>query len=1366
MKQSEMKAAKDYNTKLFMTNIDTLIKSPSSAYIELSIFHALIRLNSKPHMTGEPDVVVYKDEGGKLNSIFTIGTKNGSGQDSYRIVSIGEPMIIWEITNNRPTNSTEKKAKIYEKSGTEYFLEEPDLNSTILPPPYIETPLKDLGPRTFYNVSEGIIYTSDSRGILRNIYDFFSKSEIDDIINAATGDLVQADWSETVSSLASFIRNKPTTFSEFVGENGEREDIEYSLIQDEAPEFGYHSTYHLTKNGETLGTSINIPLDLRLKSGRVVLNENDDQYYLVLVVGLPDTATSDTEVWILVQGLVDVYEGSGTIDITENTISGKINPQNGFDINSFGRYSLSLADATHSGAMSPSQKQKLDDLDLSIFATTEELETGETEVKASSQTEGIIPQETDLINSVDPGFNYRTTAGTHSVSPGSAKINYIKGPLNSPFNPESLVSVGNNAVNPVSGVNIKYRSRLNYSKAVVSDNNYALVWFRCLACELSTSRAELKNNGYAITAGDTSLGVVGYSATQPRPNNFTSVDQILTPVSTVYNSEVIHYVPDSPGWIVVSVPTVNDTLPDNLLARLSWSGAYDRVYEPYFEDSVTLDKPGSNTWGALSLAYGEDIISDQWINENDSLVFYQYFGKIDLIRANWGSMKTESNPSTAFTLIYQGSEESIQILNSTAKLPSEMTVNGVSVTPSRTYTFGNTYRNEVTMTFTEDTVPPISSTEIRSKTFMGITSLISVVVPDSVNILDFDCFRDCTNLESVSLGTNVTYVGAGCFLNCENLRTIYSLNPAPPEIFHNTFPGSALQIVYVPGDNVDDYKAANYWTSLNIQSNPNPQRKYYQFTGLQGIIKESTNFLSGLPGVFCTPLGYLEFNTDGTALAPIGTLYYELKTPSHTSTGISAIYRMSDYGTERFEESGNLSCGEISIDYPINLMDDLRHSGEMLDQKLTSDSISSDLNSNQGVQNKVIKAYVDSVVREASYSSLKDLSRRDSFGNIMSERNTANCYIVRELGFYRIPLVYGNAIKNGVPNTPAYTGTETETTTPFVNSLGNAITSPYIEEDLGTEALFASVLWQDVQGMVTNVSISHGSPCRFVDFYVASIPVTGGNAVVCVMDKSQNILWSWHIWVFTDDITPTYVWNLIDPRPTPKETGGTKYNIMPFNLGTTWDDSSKVSFKSVSYQWGRKDPMIGPANYNSNNNGTVYGTAFSWSVANGTLSKGILNPTSFFTGNDWCGITNTYNLWSASCNTEQDGADVSTVKTIYDPCPYGWKVPCGAVFRGFTVTRNNTDDPGSERNTAGEFDYGWAFQREANDSTGVFFPALGYRDSSLSGVGSLGGYWTTAPGIYNDSACRIGLTFSSSKIYPLDYLNTTIGNNIRPVYEQ
>ena len=56
-------------------------------------------------------------------------------------------------------------------------------------------------------------------------------------------------------------------------------------------------------------------------------------------------------------------------------------------------------------------------------------------------------------------------------------------------------------------------------------------------------------------------------------------------------------------------------------------------------------------------------------------------------------------------------------------------------------------------------------------------------------------------------------------------------------------------------------------------------------------------------------------------------------------------------------------------------------------------------------------------------SSTNDLSMLDCAGNERTDGQwTANCYMVHTAGDYKLPLVYGNAIKAGETNAAAYTG--------------------------------------------------------------------------------------------------------------------------------------------------------------------------------------------------------------------------------------------------------------------------------------------------------------------------------------------------------
>ena len=117
-------------------------------------------------------------------------------------------------------------------------------------------------------------------------------------------------------------------------------------------------------------------------------------------------------------------------------------------------------------------------------------------------------------------------------------------------------------------------------------------------------------------------------------------------------------------------------------------------------------------------------------------------------------------------------------------------------------------------------------------------------------------------------------------------------------------------------------------------------------------------------------------------------------------------------------------------------------------------------------------------VKEAAVT---DLSLVDCAGTARTNMSTANCYMVHTAGDYKLPLVYGNAIKNGAANSAAWTGVTNEyTTATFPNHNGDAINAPWItkaatgdgvDKGMGIAVDKAELLWQDAQGLVTAVGI-------------------------------------------------------------------------------------------------------------------------------------------------------------------------------------------------------------------------------------------------------------------------------------------------------
>ena len=391
--------------------------------------------------------------------------------------------------------------------------------------------------------------------------------------------------------------------------------------------------------------------------------------------------------------------------------------------------------------------------------------------------------------------------------------------------------------------------------------------------------------------------------------------------------------------------------------------------------------------------------------------------------------------------------------------------------------------------------------------------------------------------------------------------------------------------------------------------------------------------------------------------------------------------------------------------------------------------------------------------------AFKDLSMYDIFGGSNLGRSTANCYVIRTAGAYRIPLVYGNLLKNGQPNMAACTYNGGGNQARFVNHLGNEITSPFIEANAGCAPGSCAIVWSDVNDLVTDLELAEGGDCKYLQFTVRSVPSTNGNAILAVRDTSGRIMWSWHIWVTMDDLTPEQFTNR-----TPRV-----YEMMPLNLGWKWDSADRIKGKNPHYQWGRKDPMPCPASYASGANTTLYNNAYTFeATAADTVAEAIKRPYNFFMQYDevsynWNPLTHFWNFWDANCNAA-GASDNDSVKTIYDPSPVGFKVPPGRAFTGFTTTGSNSEDA-TAFNVIGNFTNGWVFKRFDGDTKGNFFAASGYRyrtSGALADVGGYGSYWSSAA---SSQANAYSLDFRSGGVYPLINSSRAYGFSVRCVRE-
>lgn len=352
--------------------------------------------------------------------------------------------------------------------------------------------------------------------------------------------------------------------------------------------------------------------------------------------------------------------------------------------------------------------------------------------------------------------------------------------------------------------------------------------------------------------------------------------------------------------------------------------------------------------------------------------------------------------------------------------------------------------------------------------------------------------------------------------------------------------------------------------------------------------------------------------------------------------------------------------------------------------------------------------YYEITVKMTKQASATDLSMVDCAGNARDSRWTANCYMVHTAGDYGLPLVYGNAIKNGATNAAAYTGVEnTKTTTTFPRHDGSAITAPWIKDN-GITVSSAELLWQDAEGLVTAVGISG-------DYLTLTVgkdaDTQEGNALVAAKDANGNIVWSWHIWVTKQTFATL----------TAVATGKHDYQVTPVNLGWVGDAVSQGT--NTYYQWGRKDPFKGT------------GDVTFVSSTTATIADNIKNPATFYNNSSTSGpcTTTYYNMWDAQQTNNGDNIATATVKTVYDPSPAGFCVPTDNLY--YYVEN-------------GGVSFAWDGTNKGRNLSSVtptvFFPASGFRSygssGTLSNVGSYGSCWSASP---YDSDNGRGLTFTS-----------------------
>ena len=302
---------------------------------------------------------------------------------------------------------------------------------------------------------------------------------------------------------------------------------------------------------------------------------------------------------------------------------------------------------------------------------------------------------------------------------------------------------------------------------------------------------------------------------------------------------------------------------------------------------------------------------------------------------------------------------------------------------------------------------------------------------------------------------------------------------------------------------------------------------------------------------------------------------------------------------------------------------------------------------------------------------------------------------------------------------------------------------------------------------------------------------SSGNALLALKDSKGTILWSWHIW--SVDCLKDQAYTSCTGTPT-------FHNI---NLGATRNQPGNQNSIGLYYQYGRKDPFVISKSstivtskpYLSQIELTEVALRSSenkrmaWTIKNpnvriiSTLAHEVSTGIpSMFVFNEWLAGDSAADNWG---NTSTPPTDFETLKaakggykTIYDPCPEGYKVPDMYYFSGLSSASGGNGmqmkDKGIIFSIAGA-DLPDAFPADGKDVSDdyAFYPNPGYLNQGTVLVDGIetskgvilfnkrGYYWTTTNFNSGAAVFSLGNSGTWANEYSSHKMSLGSANNIR-----
>ena len=297
----------------------------------------------------------------------------------------------------------------------------------------------------------------------------------------------------------------------------------------------------------------------------------------------------------------------------------------------------------------------------------------------------------------------------------------------------------------------------------------------------------------------------------------------------------------------------------------------------------------------------------------------------------------------------------------------------------------------------------------------------------------------------------------------------------------------------------------------------------------------------------------------------------------------------------------------------------------------------------------------------------------------------ANCYVVKAAGDYCF-----DARK---PDGTTVSGASAV----WVWAAGEAFSSQQTEAQLNAK-------------MVSDISMENGKI-----YFSVPASFTVGNVVLGVINEDKDLLYTWHIWLTSNDLADITAQGI---------------TLMDRNLGAgaVYDVALQTNLplqngKGCFYQWGRKDPILGGRNSPSGAENPAYGTTNSqYTIVNS--EAGINNVSewglaAFTTFTVEAGAARPVTMGNgptAKPGYEAGNTAAWSKRTNANPCPYGYR-PISSTE--FTTLKEAGNPVISNYNNFAQVNLG-----------GVIFARAGYRGGTDAkakegqGSSSTARYWT------------------------------------------